>query len=141
LASFWTKSLVCKDTVNRDSTIQKTLYSVKDRRNRFPVSRSDDRTISSGRSSVPDSIRPDDVSYRPDARLTKHHLSGQHAFPSGPSTVSRSFYSDCIRPDVSAARPDASQYSTSFRFFPSSNIGRLIQPSGRCGIPSGHVSP
>jgi predicted RNA-binding protein with TRAM domain len=24
LASFWTKSLVCKDTVNRDSTIQST---------------------------------------------------------------------------------------------------------------------
>jgi hypothetical protein len=36
--------------------------------------------------------------------------------PSGPHTVSRSFYPACIRPDVSAARPDASQYSISFRF-------------------------
>jgi hypothetical protein len=41
---------------------------------------------------------------------------------------------------VSVARRDASYYSTSFRFFPSSNMGRLIQPSGRCGILSGCAS-
>jgi hypothetical protein len=75
--------------------------------------------------------------YRPNANQTKHHPSGRRAFPSGPSTVSRSFYPTSIRPDISAARPDAYQYSTSFRFFPSSNMGRLIQPSERCGIPSG----
>jgi hypothetical protein len=69
LVSFcvWTKSLKCKDVVNRDSTIQ----SLQVRRNsKFPVSRPDDQAISSGRPSVHCSIRPDDVSYRPDARQT-----------------------------------------------------------------------
>jgi len=87
------------------------------------------------------SIRPDNVPYRPDARQTKHHLFRRRPFPSGPSTVSRRFYPACIRPDVSVARPDASQYSNSLRFFPSSNKGKIDQPSGRCGIPSGCASP
>jgi hypothetical protein len=79
--------------------------------------------------------------YRPNASQTKHHPSERRAFPSGPSTVSRSFYPACIRPDVSAARPDASRYSTSLRFFPSSDKGKIDQPSGRCSIPSGRASP
>jgi hypothetical protein len=87
------------------------------------------------------SIRSDDVSYRPDARQTKHHPFRRHAFPPGPSTVSRRFCLTCIRPDVSAARPNASLYSNSFRFFPCSNKGKINQPSGRCGIPSGRTSP
>jgi hypothetical protein len=113
---------------------------MRDRRFRFPVSRPDDRPIPSGRPSDHWSIRLDDVLYRPDTSQTKHHPSGC-ALPSEPSTVSRSFYPASIYPDNSAARPDAYQYSTSFRFFPSSNMGRLIQPSGRCGIPSGRASP
>jgi hypothetical protein len=36
----------------------------------FPVSRSDDQAIPSGRHSVHCSIRPDDVSFRPDIRQT-----------------------------------------------------------------------
>jgi hypothetical protein len=87
------------------------------------------------------SILPDDVPYRLDARQTKHHPFGRRAFPSGPSTVSRRFCPTCIRPDVSTARPDASLYSNSFRFFPSSNKGKINQLSGRCGIPSGRASP
>jgi hypothetical protein len=80
------------------------------------------------------------VPSRPDARQTKHHPSRQRVFPSGPFTVSRSFYSSlhpsgrpsgrpsvfdqasgsfqnyiwedcCNRPDDSAAHPDALQYS------------------------------
>jgi hypothetical protein len=94
---------------------------VKDRRIQVPCQPSGGRVIPSRRPSVHCSIRPNNVPYRPDARQTKHHLSGRCAFPSGPSTMSRSFYPACIR-------PDASQYSTSFRFFPSSNMGRLIQP-------------
>jgi hypothetical protein len=70
------------------------------------------------------------VPYRPDARQTKHHPFGRRAFPYGPSTVSRRFCPTCIRPDVSAARPDASLYSTSSRFFPSSNKGK-IKPTVR----------
>jgi hypothetical protein len=61
LASFWTKSFVCKDAVNRDSIIQ----SMKDQRFLFPVSLPDDRAIPSGRTSKHCSIRPDDMPYRP----------------------------------------------------------------------------
>jgi hypothetical protein len=139
----WTKSLVCKDAVLQGIPLFRVMSEdsvYKSENLRFPVSRPDDRAIPSGCPSVHCSIRLDDVSYRPDARHTKHHPSGRRTFPSGPSTVSRSFYPACIRPNDSATRPDASQYSTNFRFFPSSNMGRLIQPSGRCGIPSGRAS-
>jgi hypothetical protein len=51
LASFcvWTKSLKCKDAVNRDSTISE---SASQKKFKFPVSCPDDRAISSGRLSV-----------------------------------------------------------------------------------------
>jgi hypothetical protein len=50
LASFcvWTKSFICKDAANRDSTIQSEVRRIS----KFPVS------------------RPDDVSSRPDAHLS-----------------------------------------------------------------------
>jgi hypothetical protein len=85
------------------------------------------------------SIRPDAVPYCPDSRQTKPHPSGRRVSPSRPSTMSRRFCPACIRPDVSAARLDTSQYSNSLRFFPSSNKGKIDQPSGRCGIPSRRV--
>jgi len=48
----------------------------------------------------------------------------------------------CIRPDVSAACPDNSHCSTSFRIsFQNTVMGRLLQPSRRCGFPSGHARP
>jgi hypothetical protein len=131
----------CKQGFHYSEHSQKTLHWVKDRRFWFPVSRPDDRAIPSRRTSDPYSIRPDDVPYSPDASKTKHYPFGRRALPSGPSTVSRSFYPTCMRPDVSAARPDASRYSTSLRFFPSSDKGKIDQPSGRCSIPSGHTSP
>jgi hypothetical protein len=132
---------VCKDAVNRDFTIQSTLKRLSSAKISIPCQ-------PSGRSSHPVrtpichcSIRPDDVPYHPDAKQTKHHLFGRPAFSSGPSTVSRRFCPTCIRLDVSAARPDASLYSTNSGFFPSSNKGKINQPSGRCGIPSERVSP
>jgi hypothetical protein len=115
-ASFcvWTKSLMCKDVVNRDSTIQSDVrrFCLQLRRMnfKFPVNRLDDRAIPSERPSVHCSILPDDMSSRPDARQTKHHPFGRRVSLSGPSTVSRRFYPACIHPDISAARPDASQY-------------------------------
>jgi hypothetical protein len=66
---------------------------VKDRRFWFPVSRPDDRAIPSGRPSVHCSILSDDVSYRADARHTKHHPSGRCTFFVRTSTVSRSYCS------------------------------------------------
>jgi hypothetical protein len=72
LASFcvWTKSLKCKDAVNRDSTIQ----SLQVEEFKFPVS-----------------LRPDDVSSRPDARQTSIIRPDEVFISSGPHTVSRSF--------------------------------------------------
>jgi hypothetical protein len=92
---------------------------------KFPVSRLDDMlsrpdvhlsTVPSVRttcSSRPDArqtsiIRPDDVSFRPDPTLCR-----EASVPA------------CIRLDLSASRPDVHQCSTSFRFFPSSDMIRL----------------
>jgi hypothetical protein len=80
-----------------DSTIQKYFRDsalVTSQKNRFPVSRPDDRAIPSGRSSVHCSSCPDDVPYRSDTRQTKHHPFGWRGLLSGPSTVSRSFCSN-----------------------------------------------
>jgi hypothetical protein len=97
LASFcvWTKSLMCNDTVNRDSTCQSifrrlcTAKKIEDFG--LPVSHPDD--VSS---------RPDANLYtvpfvwttcssRPDARQTSIIRPDDLSFLSGPSTVSRSF--------------------------------------------------
>jgi len=82
LASFcvWTKSLKCKDTVNRDSTIQS-----------LQVRRIQVSCQPSGRPSVQCSIRPDDASSRPNARQTSIILPDEVFSPSEPHTVSRSF--------------------------------------------------
>jgi hypothetical protein len=74
---------------NKDSTIKKCFRKstlCTSQKNRFPVSRSDDRAILSGCPSVHCSIRPNDVPYRSNARQTKHQPSGRlsawfgHAF-------------------------------------------------------------
>jgi len=124
---FWTKSLVYKRCITGILLFRN-------------ASESEDFSVPyqpSGRSShtvrtpiYHCSIRPDDVPYCPNSKQTKHHPSGRHVSPSGPSTVSRRFYPTCIRPDVSVARLDASRYSNSLRFFPSSNNGKIDQPSG-----------
>jgi hypothetical protein len=87
LASFyvWTKSLKCKDAVNRDSTIQ----SLHVRRNSSSLSTV--RTIEPSRPDANLSIHPDDVSSRPDARQTSIIRPDEVFIPSGPHTVSRSF--------------------------------------------------
>jgi hypothetical protein len=91
LTSFcvWTKSLICKDAANRDSTVQSEVRRIS----KFPVS------------------RPEDVSSRPDARQSRIFHPDDVLLPSGHFTVSRSFCASLLRPDVSAARPDAYQFS------------------------------
>jgi hypothetical protein len=86
------------------------------------------------------------------------HSSEQSIFPSRRQTPASSVWTMCLfhpdiplyrevscaslfRPDVSAASPDDHQNSFSHWFFPSSKEGKINQPSGRCGIPSGRVSP
>jgi hypothetical protein len=113
--SVLTKSLVRKDVVLQGIPLFRSISedsACKSEDFRFPASRSDYRTIPSGRSSVYYSIRPDDVPYYPDSRQSKHHPFGRCRLPSGPFTASRSFCSSLHPSDVSAARPDASQYST-----------------------------
>jgi len=108
LASFcvWTKSLICKDAANRDSTVQSEVRRIE----KFPVS------------------RPDNVSSRPDAHLSiapyVRTICHTVRTPDSPASsvrttcffrpdtyiVSRSFCASLLRPDVSAARPDAYQF-------------------------------
>jgi hypothetical protein len=133
LASFcvWTKSLKCKDAVNRDSTIQ----SLQVRRIQVPCQ-------SSGRPSVHCSIRPDDVSSRSDTRQTSIIRPDEVFILSGPHTVSRSFLCQLasVRMFQQHVRTPPSTRSVS-DFFPSSKKGKINQPSRRCGIPSGRASP
>jgi hypothetical protein len=114
LASFcvWTKSLNCKDAVNRDSTIQSDV-----RRFCLQV-----RRISSSLSAVQTPICP--LFHPYGRRVLPSKLPRQISIirsddviiPSGRYTVSRRVYPACIRPDVSAPCSDASRYSISFRF-------------------------
>jgi len=109
LASFcvWTKSLICKDAANRDSTVQSEVRRIS----KFPVS------------------RPDDVSSRPDVHLSTipyvrttclsvRTLDRQASsvrttcfFRPDTYVVSRSFCASLLCPDVSVARPDSYQFS------------------------------
>jgi hypothetical protein len=99
LASFcvWTKSLMCKDAVNRDSTCQsifRRLCTVKKIEDfRFPVSRPDDMSSrpNAHLSTIP-SVRTT-CSSRPDTKQTSIIRPDDVSFPSGPSTESRSFCS------------------------------------------------
>jgi hypothetical protein len=111
LASFcvWTKSLICKDAANRDSTVQSEVRRIS----KVPCQPSGQCVIPSGRPSVYCSIRPDDVSSRQDARHSSIIRPDDVLLPSGHFTVSRSFCASLLRPDVSAARPDAYQFSNS----------------------------
>jgi hypothetical protein len=75
----WTKSLMCNDVVNRDSTFQsevRTNYKV-------PCQPSGRCVIPSGRPSVYCSICPDDVSFRPDIRQTSIIYPDDVLLPSG----------------------------------------------------------
>lgn len=84
---------------NRDSVIQsasRRFYSIYKSENLVQCQPSGRRVIPSGRPTIQSIIRPDDEN-----------------FPSGPSSVSRSFEPTpaCIRPDVSAARSAFNQPS------------------------------
>jgi hypothetical protein len=103
--------------------------------------------------------RSDDMSSRPDAHLstvpsvrtTCHSVwtSDRQAtsvrmtcfFRPDTYIVSRSFCANLLRPDVSAARPDAYQFSNGSLILSKFKKGKINQPSGRCGILSGRVSP
>jgi hypothetical protein len=99
LASFcvWTKSLMCKDAVNRDSTCQSIFRRLCTEKKiedfRFPVSLPDDVSsrLDTHLSTVP-SVQTT-YSSRPDARQTSIIRLDDISFPSRPFTLLRSFYS------------------------------------------------
>jgi hypothetical protein len=115
LASFcvWTKSLMCKDAVNRDSTCQsifrRLCTSKKIEDFRFPVSRPDDVSSRSDvhLSTVP-SVRTT-CSSRMDARQTRIIRLDDVSFRPDPPLYRETSVPACIRSDISAARPDVHQ--------------------------------
>jgi hypothetical protein len=145
LASFcvWTKSLMCKDVVNRDSTCQNifrrlcTAKKIEDFR--FPISRPDDvssrldvhlSTVPSGRTTC---------SSRPDAKQTSIIHLDDLSFRPDPTLCRKASVPACIYPDISAAYPGVHQWSISFKFFTSSECGKIDTPSEWCGFPSGRA--
>jgi hypothetical protein len=139
---------------NRDSIIQSTsrrFCADYKSENSIPCQPSGRRVIPSGRRVIPSGrpavqcfIRSDNVTYRPDAHQTKVSSVRTTWIPV------RTFLSveklrtapACIRPDVSASRPNDSQCLTKLQiFFPKSNMGRLLQLSGRRGLPFGRATP
>jgi hypothetical protein len=131
---------------NRDSAIQKC----------FPE---DSAQFASQKIRFPAS-RPDDVSYRLDAQLSKesavqttchtvwthirlkHHPSGRPGFPSGPFSVSRSFELLKLASIWTIQLLVWTTLSrTTFRIsFQNTDMGRSLQPSGRDGFPFGRQS-
>jgi hypothetical protein len=117
----WTKSLICKDAANRDSTVQSE------------VRRISKLTVS----------HPDDVSSRPDVHLstvpsvrttclsirtTDRQASSVRTtcfFRPDTYIVSRSFCASLLRPDVSAARPDAYQFLNGSLFLSKFKKGKI----------------
>jgi hypothetical protein len=125
-----------RDAVNRDSTIQSEV-----RRNSSSLSAV--RTIVPSRSDAYCScfFRPIDVPSRPDTVSPASSIRTMFFFRPNTYTVSRSFCASLLRPDVSAARPDAYQFSNGSLILSKFKKGKINQPFGRCGIPSGCVSP
>jgi hypothetical protein len=109
----WTKSLMCKDAVNMDSTCQsifrRLCIAKKIEDFRFLVSHPDEV------SSRPDAhlstvpfVRTT-CSSRPDARQTSIIRSDDVSFSPDPPLYQEASVLACIRPDISAARPDVHQ--------------------------------
>jgi hypothetical protein len=130
--SVWTKSLVCKDAVLQGILLFRRV--LEDSTVRKVGSLSVVRTI------VPS--RLDDVPYRPDAqtdlasfvRKTKTSVRTLHCIEKLLSHLAS------VRTSQQPVRTPLSIWP-SFRFFPSSFMGRLMQPFGRRGFSSGRASP
>jgi len=103
----------------------------------------DSAQIPSQRNRIP-CIRPDDVIYRPNTQLSKHHRSGRQelSIQTFPRVEKLRIVLAFIRPDVSAVRPDATQCSISYGIsFQNIDMGRQLQLFGRCGFSSGCAHP
>jgi hypothetical protein len=113
LLCVWTKSLMCNDAVNRDSTFRVKSEDSACESEEFQVP-----CQPSGRCVIPSGAH---LSTVPSVRTTCHSVRTSYRQASfvrttcffRPDTyiVSRSFCASFLRPDVSAARPDAYQFS------------------------------
>jgi hypothetical protein len=81
----WTKSLMCNDAVNKDSTfrVMSKDSACESEEFQVPCQPSGRCVIPSGRPSVYCSIHPDDVSFRPDIRKTSIICPDDVLLPSG----------------------------------------------------------
>jgi transposase InsO family protein len=109
LASFcvWTKSLICKDAANRDSTVQGEVRRIS----KLPVSLLEDESsrLDAHLSTVP-FVRTTCLSVRTSDRQASS-VRKTCFFCPDTYIVSRSFCASLLRPDDSAARPNAYQFS------------------------------
>jgi hypothetical protein len=96
LFSVWTKSLICKDAGNRDSTVQSEV-----RRNSCSLSAV--RTMCHPVRTTCHTVRTQTVQHHPFGRRPPSVRT--------PTQYRETYVSACFRLDVSAARPDATQFS------------------------------
>jgi hypothetical protein len=127
LATFcvWTKSLICKDAANRDSTVQSEVRRIS----KFPVSRLDDVSSrpDAHLSTIP-SVRTTCLSIR---TLDRQASSVRTTCFFRPDTYieSRSFYANLLRQDFLAAHPDAYQFSNGSLILSKFKKVKINQPS------------
>jgi hypothetical protein len=102
----WTKSLICKDAANRDSTVQNQVRRNSSSLSAFRTMFHPVRTPTVPAPSVQTTY------HTVRTQTVQHHPSGRRP-PSvrTPTQYRETSVSDCFRPDVSAARPDATQFS------------------------------
>jgi hypothetical protein len=113
---FRTKSLICKDALHRESTIQKYFRDsalVTSQKNRFPVSRP--TTCHPVRTLICPLFHPTYHTVQVPDRSSIIHPNDVY-FRLEPSLYREASVPACIRPDDSAARPDDVEWLISFRF-------------------------
>jgi hypothetical protein len=142
---FGQNHLYVKMLCNRDSAIQKCFgkFCTNCKLEKpVPCQPSGRCVIPFGRPSVHTSSRPDDVSYCPDARQTKAS-SVRTTWISVRTLLCIEkllFQLTSIQTSQQPVRTPLS-IRPSFRFFPKSNMGKLLQSSRRRGFPSRRASP
>jgi len=136
--SVWTKSLVCKDAVLQGIPLFRSVSEDS----ALLASQKISGSLSTVRTFICPLFHPSDVPYRPDAQ------TDLASFVRTTWTSVRTLY--CIEKllfQLVSVRMSHQlvwmplSIRPSFRFFPSSFMGRLMQPSGRRGFPFGRASP
>jgi hypothetical protein len=145
LTSFcvWTKSLKCKDAVNRDSTFRVMSVVSADKSKEFQVPcQPFGRSSHPVRTPICPLFHPSGRRVIPSGRHTdQHHPSGRSCHSVRTPYCIEKFLCQLasVRAFQQHVRTSPSTRSSS-DFFPSSKKEKISQQSGRCGIPSRCVS-